>query len=147
VPTVTFLGPFAIRRSPCGRAEDFGRMKPRQITQAWLDQWRRRLPNSHWRIEGDEPKPEPKGDSGTPESSWTRKKIITWLEDYDSSPGRYATKTQLLDIADALLNPDRVEEVQDLVEETPEIESEEPEDEGNIDEAPALGKDADLIGE
>ena len=85
--------------------------------------------------------------TGTPDSTWTRKQIISWLEDYDSSPGRYATKTQLLDIADALLNPDRVEEVQDLVEEAPEIEDEEPEDEGNIDEAPSLGRDTDPIRE
>ena len=141
MPTVTFLGPFAIRRSPCGRAEDFGRMKPRQVTQAWLDQWRRRLPNTHWNIEGDEiPQDNTSEVAGTPDSTWTRKQIISWLEGYDSSPGRYATKTQLLDIVDALLNPDRVEEVQDLVEEEPEIEIEEPEDEGNIDEVPVSGE-------
>ena len=133
---MTFLGPFAIRRSPCSRAEDFGRMKPRQVTQAWLDQYRRRLPITHWLIEGDVIQEDSTSEvAGTPDSTWTRKKIITWLEDYDSSPGRYATKTQLLDIADALLNPDRVEEVQDLVEE-PAVESEEIEVEGNIDEAP-----------
>ena len=147
MPTVTFLGPFAMRRSPCGRAEDFGRRVPRVITQAWLDQYRKRLPATHWSIEGDEALDVTSNTAGTPDSTWSRKQIISWLEGYDSSPGRYATKTQLLDIADALLNPDRVEEVQDLVEEAPEVEAEEPEDEGNIDEAPSLGRGTDLTGE
>lgn len=111
-------------------------MKPRQVTQAWLDQWRRRLPSSHWRIEGDEVQQDDSSEvTGTPDSTWTRKEIIKWLEAYDSSPGRYATKTQLLDIADALLNPDRVDEVQDLVEE-PAVEEEKIDVKGNIDEAP-----------
>lgn len=67
------------------------------------------------------------GADGVPDSGWRRADIISWLAKYDANPGRYATKTQLLGIVDALMNPDRIEEVADI--------AEEPVPEENIEEA------------
>jgi len=140
VPTVTFLGPHSVRRSPDGLIDPFSRGIPSRVSQAWIDEWRHRLPASHWTIEGDGGKTADAGSGGVPDSSWRRKDIITWVAAYDAKPKGYATKTQLLDIVDALMNPDRVEEVEDLVEEPEEEEPEEEalpeEEEGNLDEAP-----------
>ena len=137
MPQVTFLGPFAIRRSPCGRGEDFYRKIPKEVSQAWLDQWRHRLPERCWTVAGDAGAPVDLGDDGIPDSGWRRKDIIKWLAEYDAKPSGYATKTQLLDIVDALMNPDRVEEVEDIVEE-PEPEPETVEVEENVEEAPLV---------
>ena len=115
-----FLGPYNVRRSPCGRSEDFFRGIPRNVTQAWLDQWRRALPASHWLIEGDAgPVSETvdAGNDGVPDSGWTRKDIMNWLNKYDAIPSRYATKTQLLVIVNTLMNPDLIEEVADVTDE------------------------------
>ena len=115
-----FLGPYNVRRSPCGRSEDFFRGIPRNVTQAWLDQWRRALPASHWLIEGDAgPVSETvdAGNDGVPDSGWTRKDIMNWLNKYDANPSRYATKTQLLVIVNTLMNPDLIEEVADVTDE------------------------------
>lgn len=115
-----FLGPYNVRRSPCGRSEDFFRGIPRNVTQAWLDQWRRSLPDSHWLIEGDAgPVSETvdAGNDGVPDSGWTRKDIMNWLTKYDANPSRYATKTQLLVIVNTLMNPDLIEEVADVTDE------------------------------
>jgi len=63
---------------------------------------------------------------------------MNWLGDYNAKPSGYATKTQLLDIVDALMNPDRVEEVEDIVEEE---EVEATENNNNVDEAPLPEED------
>ena len=138
--TVTFLGPFPERRSPCNRVNDFIRGAPREVSQAWIDENRLRLPNSHWCIEGDEPVTQDEGGDGVPDSGWRRKDIIKWLGIYNAQPKGYATKTQLLDIVDALLNPDRVEEVEDLTE-APVEEEEEPDVESNLEEGEPFGQD------
>ena len=117
LPTVKFLGPYNVRRSPCGRSEDFFRGIPRNVTQAWLDQWRRALPASHWLIEGDAGETVDAGNDGIPDSGWTRKDIMNWLTKYDANPSRYATKTQLLVIVNTLMNPDLIEEVADVTDE------------------------------
>ncbi len=130
LPTVKFLGPYNVRRSPCGRSEDFFRGIPREVTQAWLDQWRRALPDSHWLIDGDEHvevETVDAGADGVPDSGWTRKDIMNWLTKYDANPSRYATKTQLLVIVNTLMNPDLIEEVADV--------TDEPMIEENIEEA------------
>ena len=120
LPIVKFLGPFNVRRSPCGRSEDFYRGVPREGTQAWLDQWRRALPASHWVIQGDAGDAGDAGETvdagndGIPDSGWTRKDIMKWLTQYDANPSRYATKTQLLTIVNTLMNPDLIDEVSDL---------------------------------
>ena len=138
--TVTFLGPFPERRSPCSRVDDFTRGVPREVSQAWIDENRTRLPNSHWLIEGDEPVTQDEDRDGVPDSGWRRKDIIQWLGAYNAKPKGYATKTQLLDIVGALLNPDRVEEVEDLTE-APVEEEEEPNAESNLEEGGPSGQD------
>ena len=52
MPTVTFTGPFATRRRH-DNAEAWLRGQPVEVSQEWLNQWRNRLKQSHFRIEGD----------------------------------------------------------------------------------------------
>jgi hypothetical protein len=128
-----FLGPFIVRRSPCGQGEDFIRNTSKTVSQAWLDQWRRRLPETHWVITGDSGAVAIDID-GTPDANWRRKDILIWLKEYDAKPKGYATKTQLLDIVDALMNPERVDEVEDIgSDEEPEEVLEEVSDEITLD--------------
>ena len=85
------------------------------------------MPVTHWVIEGDKGETVDEDNDGVPDSGWRRADIMSWLAKYDANPGRYATKTQLLGIVGALMNPDRIEEVADL--------AEEPVPEENIEEA------------
>ena len=85
------------------------------------------MPVTHWVIEGDKGETVDEDNDGVPDSGWRRADIMSWLSKYDANPGRYATKTQLLGIVDALLNPDRIEDVADI--------AEEPVPEENIEEA------------
>lgn len=123
MPQVTFLGPYFERRGPDGRT-DFTRAKPQKVSQAWLDQWRGRLPASHWRIEGDAGESLAARD-GVPDSSWRRKDILTWLADYAIKPAGYATKSTLLNLVMTVMNPEQVEETEELVQETVELVEEE----------------------
>jgi len=136
MPMVTFLGPFPFRRSPSRGDDDFQRNIARQVSQAWVDQWRHRLPESHWRIDGDEAPTIDMGNDGVPDSGWRRKDIMAWLDTYDARPSGYATKTQLLDIVEALLNPSQIDEVADLTSA-----------EENVEEAPSTGEDEPNEGE
>ena len=124
MPQVTFLGPFFIRRSPDGASEDFTRGVTREVTQAWLDQWGGKLPNSHWRVEGAN------YTSGVelgeiPDSSWKRKQILKWLGNYGIKPQGYATKSTLLELVKTVMDPDSVDEVSEMVAETAEDENNE----------------------
>lgn len=115
MPSVTFLGPEFWRNSPDSGAE-FNRAVPQTKSQEWIDLWRRRLPASHWKIEGDEPLTVDAGQDGLPDDGWRRADIIDWVRNNGGTVGRvYQTKTQLLAQVDSLLNPPAPEPI---VEET-----------------------------
>lgn len=114
---MTFLGPFYSKRR-IDSPEEWIRGVPVPVSQAWLDQWRRKISGPQFLIEGDANAHSDEGNDGIPDKSWNRKKILAWLEGYDIVPNGYATKSTLLDLVDKVMNPAQVEEVQDLVEET-----------------------------
>ena len=87
MPTVTFIGPEVWRNAPDQGAE-FNRAVPQEKSQAWIDQWRRRLSASHWRIEGDEPLTVDADQDGLPDDGWRRAAIIEWIRNNGGSVGR-----------------------------------------------------------
>ena len=122
MPTVTFIGSEFWRNSPDQGAE-FNRAVPQEKSQAWIDQWRRRLSASHWRIEGDEPLTVDAGQDGLPDDGWRRADIIDWVRDNGGTVGRvYQTKTQLLVQVDNLLNPTAPEPIVEETVEEPVVE-------------------------
>ena len=52
MPTVTFLGPFYTRRGVDYEHAEWIRGQPVEVTQEWLNEWRHRLPESKFKIEG-----------------------------------------------------------------------------------------------
>jgi len=122
LPIVTFLGPHHRRNSPDGGPE-FVRTEPQEKTQAWVDQWRNRLPAERWTIEGDEPLTTDAGNDGLPDDGWRRADIIDWIRDNGGTVGRvYQTKTQLLAQVDTILNPPAPEPVVEEIAEEPVVE-------------------------
>ena len=109
MPTITYLGPFHRRKMPDGIGV-FSRAIPTRVSQAWMDQFGRRLPSTHFKIEGDEPSSD-EGNDGIPDKSWKIKDIRNWLGSYDMNPKGYATKSGLLKLVDDVLNPAMAEDV------------------------------------
>ena len=112
MPTVTFIGPFYLRRR-ADRAGQWIRGETEEVTQEWLNEWRHRLPAKHFTIEGDEGVTTDGGNDGIPDNGWTRKDILQWLDDNGVERGSgYLTKTAALTLVQAHLNPtDDTEEI------------------------------------
>tara|TARA_R100000654_G_scaffold1537_1_gene5588 strand:- start:18 stop:341 length:324 start_codon:yes stop_codon:yes gene_type:complete len=105
MPSITYLGPFYERRQPHGHGS-WLRGKEEQVTQEWLNEWRHRLPITHFRIEGDEGVTVDGGNDGIPDSGWSRKDILKWLTDNGVSRGSgYLTKSAALALVEGHLNP------------------------------------------
>lgn len=106
MPTVTFLGPFYTRRGVDYEHAEWIRGQPVEVTQEWLNQWRYRLPESKFKIEGDEGVTEDAGNDGIPDEGWARSDILAWLKEQGVSRGSgYLTKTAALALVDKHLNP------------------------------------------
>lgn len=122
MPTITYKGPFYERKSPDSKVRAFRRMEERHVTQKWLDTHRRKISEEHYLIEGDEGVHFDEANDGIPDMSWTKAKIVEWLEDNGSSVGGgYRTKSKLLDMVEGVLNPVPVAEpvAEEAVEEIP----------------------------
>ena len=104
MPTVTFLGPFFERRrhdSP----ESWIRSDPVQVSQAWLSQWRHSLPLSQFLIEGEEGVTVDAGNDNIPDTGWSRKDILAWMNDNNLDMGNgYLTKTAALKLVEESLS-------------------------------------------
>ena len=125
MPQVKYHGPEFWRRSPDVYHPDFTRGEVREVSQAWLDQWRNWLVEPYFTLEGDEAPHVDAGNDGIPDASWRRKEIITWLESYDIElSGGYYTKSALLGLVETALSPEAPEELESLEEEVVEIEAE-----------------------
>ena len=119
MPTVTYKGPWFTRRNPDSTLPDFERGKTIEVSQAWLDQYRGRLGDSHL-IDGDEPAHSDDGNDGIPDSSWRRTEIIKWLNAYGvDTAGGYKTKSSLLSLVEVVLSPEAEEVLEDEVGEEP----------------------------
>jgi hypothetical protein len=106
VPYLTYKGPFYERRSPDRTVPSFKRGERREVSQEWLNTFRRKINDTQYLIEGDEGVHFDEGNDGLPDMSWTKAKIVEWLEDNGSSVGGgYRTKTKLLELVDEVLNP------------------------------------------
>ena len=122
MPTVTFLGPHHRRLAPDGGPE-FVRMVSQEKSQAWIDQWRNRLPAERWALEGDEPLTTDAGNDGLPDDGGRSADIIDWVRANGGTVGRvYQTKTQLLAQVDTILNPPAPEPVVEEIAEEPVVE-------------------------
>ena len=119
MPTVTYKGPWFSRRNLDSTLPDFERGRAIEVSQAWLDQYRGRLGDSHL-IDGDEPTHSDEGGDGLPDSSWRRTEIIKWLNAYGvDTAGGYKTKSSLLSLVEVVLSPEAEEELEDEVVEEP----------------------------
>lgn len=106
MPTITYKGPFYERKSPDIFVPAFVRMQPREVSQEWLNLWRRKISDEQYIIEGDEGVHFDEGADGIPDESWTKAKISEWLVDNGAKVGKgYKTKTNLLGMVDKVLNP------------------------------------------
>lgn len=134
MPYVTYKGPWYSNRNPDVKEPDFIRGDRREVSQAWLDQHRRRL-GEKYLIEGDEPAHRDEGNDGIPDASWRRNEIVNWLNAYGVDlAGGYKTKSSLLSLVDVVLSPEVEEELEisteeEVVEEEVEAESEVTEEE------------------
>lgn len=103
MPTVTFLGPFFERR----KRHSMGmwiRGETVEVQQDWLDEWRHSLPESHFKI-SEEITSEDAGNDGIPDIKWSRKDILSWMNDNDVSTGSgYLTKTAALKLVEESLS-------------------------------------------
>lgn len=105
MPVVTYLGPFFERRRRDGCAS-WVRGKPVTVTQDWLNEWRHSLPSKHFSIEGDAGVTIDGDNDGIPDAGWTRKDIITWLNENNVETGSgYLTKSAALALVEGHLNP------------------------------------------
>jgi len=103
---MTYKGPFYERKSPDPKVPAFIRGQTREVSQEWLDEYRRKISDAVFLIEGDEGVQIDLDGDGLPDEGWTRANIIKWLEDNGSSVGGgYKTKTKLLSLVDKVLNP------------------------------------------
>lgn len=119
MPYLTYKGPFYQRRSPDHTVGAFIRGQRREVSQEWLNTYRRKINDTQYLIEGDEGVHLDEGNDGLPDMSWTKAKIVEWLEDNGSSVGGgYRTKTKLLELVDEVLNPPAPVE-EPVVEEAP----------------------------
>lgn len=100
MPIVTFLGPFFERRRRDSH-ESWIRNTPVEVSQAWLDEWRHSLPASHFLIESEEVTTIDAGNDGVPDSGWSRKDILDWMNNNEVSTGSgYLTKTAALKLVE-----------------------------------------------
>lgn len=106
MPTVRYNGPSFYRRSPDAYTPDFSRGEVREVSQEWVDEFRRYLVLPYFTLDGDEAPHVDEGNDGIPDSSWRRGAIVTWLTDngVDLS-GSYRTKGTLLTMVDEVINP------------------------------------------
>ena len=129
MPIVRYNGPSFYRRSPDAYSHDFTRGESREVSQAWVDEWRRYLVEPAFTLTGDEGVTEDLHSDGIPDSGWTNSDITSWLREQGVTVGRgYKTKSTLLELVDLHLNPPPaepavVEEPEPVVEENIEEES------------------------
>ena len=129
MPIVRYNGPSFYRRSPDAYSPDFSRGEEREVSQAWVNEWRRLLVEPAFTLTGDEGVTEDLHSDGIPDSGWTNSDITNWLREQGVTVGRgYKTKSKLLELVDLHLNPPAEPAV---VEEEPEPE---PVVEENIEE-------------
>jgi len=107
LPTVRYNGPSFYRRSPDAYTSDFTRGEVRDVSQEWVDQWRRFLVTPYFSLEGDEAPTADEGEDGIPDESWRRGDISAWLnsQGVEFAVSSYRTKTKLLQLVDQHLNP------------------------------------------
>ena len=132
MPYLTYKGPFYERKSPDPTIPAFVRGQRREVSQDWLDAHRRKISDLVFLVEGDEGVHFDEGNDGIPDMSWTKAKIVEWLEDNtsDGVGGGYKTKSKLLEMVDAVLNPpapvpDVPSEVEEAVDEIVEEQTQE----------------------
>ena len=110
MPLVTYTGPFFERRRRDSPAS-WIRGETVEVDQEWLNQWRHSLPLVHFKIEGDEGVTVDGGNDGIPDSGWSRKDVLNWLDEQNvDTPSGYMTKTKALELVEAHLNPSEEEE-------------------------------------
>jgi hypothetical protein len=105
VPLVTYLGPrYAFRRPDT--PDEFTRGNTVEVSQEWIDTYRKYLfVNNKFDVKGDAGVTTDGGNDGIPDSGWTKKDIGNWLKAQGVGFAGYATKSKLLGLAEAVLNP------------------------------------------
>ena len=133
MPTLRYNGPSFYGRCPDPATGDFTRGEEREVTQSWVDEWRRNLGAPKFTLIGDEGVTVDAGLDGIPDAGWKNADIKAWLAERDITLSRgYTTKSGLLALVEEHLNPPIstpvvVEEVvEEMIEEVVEEVVEEP---------------------
>jgi hypothetical protein len=124
MPSVRYNGPSFYRRSPDAYTPDWTRGEVRDVTQEWVDEYRRFLVAPYFTLEGDEAPTVDVGNDGIPDDSWRRADISAWLgsQGVEFAASSYRTKTKLLQLVDQHLNPPAPEPEPEVLDEEPIVE-------------------------
>ena len=124
MPSVRYNGPSFYRRSPDAYTPDWTRGEVRDVTQEWVDEYRRFLVAPYFTLEGDEAPTVDVGNDGIPDDSWRRADISAWLrsQGVEFAASSYRTKTKLLQLVDQHLNPPAPEPGPEVLDEEPAVE-------------------------
>ena len=125
MPSLRYNGKSFYARSPDAYMPDFTRGEVREVSQGWVDTYRRFLVEPSWTLLGDEPPHHDEGGDGIPDSSWRRPEIMSWLAERGIVPtATYTTKSGALKLVEDYLNPEPavVAPVEEAVVEAPPVE-------------------------
>jgi hypothetical protein len=123
MPILRYNGPSFYGRCPDPATADFTRGEEREVSQMWVDEWRRVLGEPKFTLVGDEGVTIDAGLDGIPDSGWRNSDIKAWLVEREVTISRgYTTKSGLLQLVALHLNPPAptpvvVEAVEEIVEE------------------------------
>jgi len=111
LPSLRYNGKSFYARSPDAYTPDFTRGEVREVSQGWVDTYRRFLVEPSWSLIGDEPPHHDEGGDGIPDSSWRRPEIMSWLAERGIVPtSAYTTKSGALKMVEEYINPEPVVE-------------------------------------
>jgi len=112
MPSLKYNGPSFYRRSPDVYTPDFTRGEVRDVSQGWVDTYRRFLVEPAWTLMGDEALHNDAGSDGIPDGEWRRSEILSWLAERGMVPsGAYSTKSTLLNMVEEHTTPSPVLEI------------------------------------
>lgn len=106
MPILRYNGPSFYGRCPDPATGDFTRGEEREVTQLWLDEWRRNIGAPKFTLIGDEGVTIDAGLDGIPDAGWRNTDIKAWLVEKNVTISRgYTTKSGLLSLVNEHLNP------------------------------------------
>ena len=106
MPIIKYNGPSFYGRCPDPKMTDFTRGEEKEVSQTWVDEWRRVIGEPKFTLIGDEGVTIDAGSDGIPDAGWRNSDIKAWLTERNVTISRgYTTKSGLLTLVEETLNP------------------------------------------